>query len=52
MNVAFAARLRELGIDATTDFYGPGTHTWRYWERALHRSLPLLLRALRPPGDD
>jgi diacylglycerol O-acyltransferase / trehalose O-mycolyltransferase len=28
-------------------YYGPGTHTWPYWERELHRSLPLLLGALR-----
>jgi len=29
-----------------TDFYGPGTHSWPYWERALHRSLPMLVAAL------
>jgi len=52
MNVAFATRLRQLGIEAATDFYGPGTHTWPYWERELHRSLPLLLRALRSADDD
>jgi S-formylglutathione hydrolase FrmB len=52
MNVAFAGRLRRLGIEATTDFYGPGTHRWPYWERELRRSLPLLLRALRPAYDD
>jgi S-formylglutathione hydrolase FrmB len=47
MNVALAGRLRRLGIRATTDFYGPGTHTWPYWQRSLHRALPMLLRALR-----
>jgi S-formylglutathione hydrolase FrmB len=47
MNVALAGRLRRLGIRARTDFYGPGTHTWPYWERSLHRALPMLLRALR-----
>jgi S-formylglutathione hydrolase FrmB len=46
MNVALGARLRRLGVRATTDFYGPGTHTWPYWERSLHRALPMLLRAL------
>jgi diacylglycerol O-acyltransferase/trehalose O-mycolyltransferase len=45
-NLALAQRLRELHIRAQLDFYGPGTHTWPYWERELHRSLPLLLRAL------
>jgi diacylglycerol O-acyltransferase / trehalose O-mycolyltransferase len=40
---AFAARLRELGIRARTDFYGAGTHSWPYWQRELRRALPLLL---------
>ena len=46
MNIALLARLKQLRIPVTTDFYGPGTHTWPYWERELHRSLPLLLGAL------
>jgi S-formylglutathione hydrolase FrmB len=44
-NEAFVARLEELGIPVTVDA-GPGTHSWPYWERALRRSLPLLLGAL------
>lgn len=35
---AFAAR-----VDARTDFYGPGTHSWPYWQRELRRALPLLI---------
>ena len=46
-NHALAARLEKVGVPLTTDFYGPGTHTWPYWERELHRSLPMLLDALR-----
>jgi diacylglycerol O-acyltransferase/trehalose O-mycolyltransferase len=46
-SIALLARLKQLRIPATTDFYGPGTHTWPYWERELHRSLPILLGALR-----
>ena len=42
-----AARLERVGVPLRTDFYGPGTHTWPYWERELHRSLPMLLDALR-----
>jgi diacylglycerol O-acyltransferase/trehalose O-mycolyltransferase len=42
---AFVARLRHLGIPATTDFYGAGTHDWPYWERELGRALPVLLGA-------
>ena len=37
-------------IPATVDAYGPGTHSEPYWERALHRSLPLLLKALGASG--
>ena len=46
-NLLVAERLRELRAPLVTDLYGPGTHTWPYWERELHRSLPLLLRGLR-----
>ncbi|MCW6004799.1 esterase family protein [Micromonospora sp. CPCC 205371] len=46
MNQVLATRLRAVGVRLTTDFYGPGSHSWPYWERELHRSLPLLLRAL------
>jgi diacylglycerol O-acyltransferase/trehalose O-mycolyltransferase len=49
-NQAFVQRLEELGIPATVDDYGPGTHTWPYFERELHRALPLLLQALGEPG--
>ena len=40
------ARLEELGIPATVDAYGPGTHAWAYWERGLHAAMPMLLEAL------
>jgi diacylglycerol O-acyltransferase/trehalose O-mycolyltransferase len=42
----FVERLRGQHIRVQTDFYGAGTHAWPYWERELHRSLPLLLNAL------
>ena len=45
-NVAFRERLAEFGVEATVDFYGPGTHTWPYWERALHQAWPMLSAAL------
>jgi S-formylglutathione hydrolase FrmB len=49
-----AGRLRgvELVISAGTgqlgplDDYGPGTHSWPYRERALHRAMPRLLAGL------
>ncbi len=45
-NEAFVARLHDLGIPATIDAYGAGTHSWPYWQRGLHAALPLLLAAL------
>ena len=46
-SAAFVKRLRRLGIPVSFDDYGPGSHDWPYWQRELHRSLPLLLAALR-----
>jgi diacylglycerol O-acyltransferase / trehalose O-mycolyltransferase len=40
---AFVAELRRARIPVRTDFYGPGVHDWPYWQRELHRALPLLL---------
>jgi diacylglycerol O-acyltransferase/trehalose O-mycolyltransferase len=45
-NRAFIAALAANEIPATIDAYGPGSHDWPYWERALHDSLPFLLKAL------
>src|SRR5215207_1082667 len=49
-NLAFVERLRQLGIPVRFDNYGPGIHNWPYWQRELHRSLPLLLEALQRPA--
>ena len=46
-NEAFVARLRALHLDAQIDLYGPGTHSWTYWQRELHRAWPLLRHGLR-----
>jgi diacylglycerol O-acyltransferase / trehalose O-mycolyltransferase len=43
---AFVRRARALGVPVRADLYGPGTHDWPYWERELHRALPLLLGAI------
>jgi diacylglycerol O-acyltransferase / trehalose O-mycolyltransferase len=45
-NEALAARLTELKIPFQLDDYGPGTHTWPYWEREFHRAWPMLRAAL------
>ncbi|TMR08736.1 esterase family protein [Nonomuraea turkmeniaca] len=46
LNRSLADRLQQVGVQVSTDFYGPGTHAPPYWERELHRSLPMLLGAL------
>jgi diacylglycerol O-acyltransferase/trehalose O-mycolyltransferase len=46
-NAALARRLRALKIPAQFGFYGPGTHSWPYWQRDLHQAWPLLQHALR-----
>ncbi|MEV7796739.1 alpha/beta hydrolase family protein [Streptomyces sp. NPDC087512] len=50
-NHALAGELRRAGArHLTTNFYGPGTHGWAYWQRELHTSLPMLLGALGVEG--
>ena len=44
---AFVRRARALGIPVRADLYGAGIHDWPYWQRELHRALPLLLGAIR-----
>jgi S-formylglutathione hydrolase FrmB len=38
--------LRQAHVPVSTDFYGPGHHAWQYWQRDLHRSFPMLMRAI------
>jgi diacylglycerol O-acyltransferase / trehalose O-mycolyltransferase len=45
-NVHFLAALRRAGLSATVYAYGAGTHSWPYWERALHASMPDIRAAL------
>ncbi len=47
MNRLVADRLRAAGADITSHLYGPGTHTWPYWQRELRRALPLLMKELK-----
>ncbi|MCO8305335.1 alpha/beta hydrolase family protein [Streptomyces hygroscopicus] len=42
----YARRARGHGLAVTARLYGPGTHTWPYWERELARALPLLTAPL------
>jgi S-formylglutathione hydrolase FrmB len=45
-NRVFAPKLRAADRNARIDLYGPGTHSWPYWQREFHRSWPLLAAAL------
>ena len=44
---AFVRRAKALGVPVRNDLYGAGIHDWPYWQRELHRALPLLLGAIR-----
>ncbi len=49
MAVALHGRLDGLGIDHVFDDYGPGTHTWPFWQRDLRLELPLIERSFAKP---
>jgi S-formylglutathione hydrolase FrmB len=44
-SATFVARLRRERIAVAVDLGQRGTHTWRYRQRALHGSRPLLMAA-------
>jgi S-formylglutathione hydrolase FrmB len=50
MSVSLHQRLQALGIPDTFDDYGPGTHTWPYWQRDLRQALPSVLATLAGPA--
>jgi S-formylglutathione hydrolase FrmB len=49
MSVSLHNRLLSLGIPHTWDDYGPGTHTWPYWQRDLRQAVPSVLATLAGP---
>ncbi|AEF38564.1 alpha/beta hydrolase-fold protein [Hoyosella subflava] len=42
----FAARLNDLGIDATVRYRNTGTHSWPYWQSELHAAWPQIAEAI------
>ncbi len=48
----FVAALADADVAATTRAYGPGTHSWPYWERELAASMPTLMNAIGRSADD
>ncbi len=49
MSLDFHDKLARLGIPNIWDDYGPGGHTWPYWQRDLKRTLPHLMRVFASP---
>ncbi len=49
LTTLFYRRLVSLGIPATLDDYGPGTHSWPYWRRDLQQSIPSIMADFAHP---
>jgi S-formylglutathione hydrolase FrmB len=49
MSVSFHSRLVRLGIPSIWDDYGPGGHTWPYWQRDLRETLPTIMSGFAHP---
>jgi esterase/lipase superfamily enzyme len=47
--ISMEVALHAARIPVTIDDYGAGIHAWPYWQRELHRALPLLLAAFAQP---
>jgi diacylglycerol O-acyltransferase/trehalose O-mycolyltransferase len=47
MSVSFHERLVSLGIPHTWNDYGPGTHSWPYWQHDLAEALPSMMRTFK-----
>jgi S-formylglutathione hydrolase FrmB len=48
-NLEFRSRMQTLGVNARFDAYGPGTHSWPYWNRDLRESVGPLMAAFADP---
>ena len=49
-DMSFLLAAAVAGVPVTTDLYGPGTHTWPYWQREFQRSWPVLAGGLGVPA--
>jgi S-formylglutathione hydrolase FrmB len=47
MSFSFHERLLSLGIPHTWDDYGPGTHSWPYWQHDLADALPSMMSTFK-----
>ena len=50
MNVSLHDKLSSLHIPVAWDDYGPGTHSWPYWQRDLRQALPSLEDSFAHPA--
>ncbi|MQR94636.1 alpha/beta hydrolase [Fictibacillus phosphorivorans] len=51
MSTSLHNRLEELNISHVWDSYGPGSHTWGYWQRDLHQTLPRFMDIFNNPPE-
>lgn len=49
LTTLFYRRLVSLGIPATLEDYGPGTHSWPYWKRDLQQSIGSIMADFADP---
>jgi S-formylglutathione hydrolase FrmB len=49
MSVSFHQRLASLGLAHAWEDYGPGAHSWPYWQRDLRNTLPDIMSTLAKP---
>jgi diacylglycerol O-acyltransferase / trehalose O-mycolyltransferase len=47
MSLSLHQRLLALGIPHTWNDYGPGTHSWPYWQRDLSEAMPSMMRSFK-----
>lgn len=48
-NLALHRELQHVAIPHVWDDYGPGSHSWPYWNRDLRRTLPDMMATFRAP---
>ncbi|ANC78783.1 hypothetical protein ABE65_019065 [Fictibacillus phosphorivorans] len=51
MSTSLHDRLEKLNISHVWDSYGPGSHTWGYWQRDLHQTLPRFMDIFNNPPE-
>ncbi|MGG1575824.1 alpha/beta hydrolase [Fictibacillus sp. NRS-1165] len=50
MSASLHNRLEELDLPHVWESYGNGSHTWGYWQRDLHETLPRFMEKFRNPS--